>query len=121
MDTLCGVGLPELVLLAVLAFVILGPTRTREVALTAGRWLGKAMRSVWWQEFTEITSAIRNLPTSLVRLAELEEAQTDLEEAIRDFSGAGKPPDSHPTSMHKDNPWGINRDSPEGDTRPEND
>jgi len=85
MDTLCGLGLPEIVVIALLGFVLLGPERSRQMAVTAGRWLGRAMRSPWWKEFTQVTQAVRNLPTTLVRMAELEEAQADLRQTIQDI------------------------------------
>lgn len=78
MDTLCGVGLPELIVLALIGFVVIGPERSREVALTAGRWLRNLTTSAWWKDFNQVSRALRDLPNTLVRMAEIEEAQAEL-------------------------------------------
>jgi Sec-independent protein translocase protein TatA len=84
---ICGIGGPELLILALLVFVVVGPERTRQVAVGAGRLLGKAMRSEWWAEFNQMAHALRNLPATLVHLAELEEAQTQLQRSLEDIRG----------------------------------
>lgn len=85
MDTICGVGLPELIILALVGFVVIGPNRSRDVALQAGRFIRTVIRSQWWKEFNDITDAIRELPKTLVRLAEIEEAQTEIRGVIDDI------------------------------------
>lgn len=116
MDTFCGIGLPELIIIALVGFVLIGPERTRELALQGGRMLRRVMKSPWWREFTQVTDAMRNLPTTLVRMAELEEVQAELQRELRDIdaqtrvnidmdfgdSRTGKPPASAAT-----NPWDI--------------
>jgi len=110
MDTLCGVGLPELIILALLGFVVIGPERSQELALKLGRLLSKVMRSPWFKEFQQITDALRNLPTTLVRMAELEEAQADIQRTINDIEhevqvdlNAGAGSSGQPIT----DPWGI--------------
>jgi Sec-independent protein translocase protein TatA len=100
----CGLGGPELVILALLLFVVFGPERTREVALAAGRFLGKLMKSEWWADFTRMVDEIRNLPTTLVRMAELEEAQAELEKTVSELRGEL---DSDLEQDVKVDPWGI--------------
>jgi Sec-independent protein translocase protein TatA len=117
MDTLCGIGLPELIILALLGFVVVGPERSREVAVSVGRWLGKAMRSPWWQELGDVTQALRDLPTTLVRMAQLEDAQADLQATLQDIEhqttvefNLGEEPQESDTEGEKPviaNPWGI--------------
>ena len=108
MDTLCGVGLPELIIVALLGFVVIGPERSRELALQLGRMMSKVMRSPWFSEFQQITNALRNLPTTLVRMAELEEAQADIQRTISDIERETKidvnSPDAKPGVS---DPWGI--------------
>lgn len=114
MDTLCGIGLPELIILALLGFVVIGPERSREVALSLGRMLGAVMKSEWWGEVNHIAQAIRNLPTTLVRMAELEESLKETEremqetqdELRRTLGGeASSPPSpSRPSEMSTDKP-----------------
>jgi Sec-independent protein translocase protein TatA len=116
MDTLCGIGLPELVILALLGFVVIGPERSREVALQVGRWLRTLMQSPWWREFNQITDSIRNLPTTLVRMAELEETQQELQRTLSDIERDARvdinqrpTPASaaSPTKETAEDPWGI--------------
>jgi Sec-independent protein translocase protein TatA len=128
MDTLCGIGLPELIILALLGFVVIGPERSRETALQAGRWLRTLMKSPWWREFNQITDSIRNLPTTLVRMAELEETQQELQRTLSDIERETKvdinqrpaptsaaPPAEEPP----DDPWGIQTSQPTGPTQSE--
>lgn len=108
MDTLCGVGLPELLILALLGFVVIGPERSQELALKLGRLLSKVMRSPWFKEFQQITDALRNLPTTLVRMAELEEAQADIQRTISDIERDVRvDADAGPSSQAITDPWGI--------------
>jgi Sec-independent protein translocase protein TatA len=84
-DTLCGIGLPELIILALLGFVVVGPERSQDVALRAGRFLRNIMRSSWWHEFNQVADALRNLPNTLVRMAELEETQAALRRSMEEI------------------------------------
>lgn len=102
MDTLCGIGLPEIIILALISFVVIGPERSRELALTSGRWLKRIMTSSWWREFSNVTNALRDLPNTLVRMSELEDSlrqiKTDINQAgqidIRlDAPAATQPPE----------------------------
>ena len=108
MDTLCGVGLPELIIVALLGFVVIGPERSRELALQLGRMMSKVMRSPWFSEFQQITNALRNLPTTLVRMAELEEAQADIQRTISDIERETKVEVKPPNAKEGvTDPWGI--------------
>lgn len=118
MDTFCGLGLPELIIIALLGFVLIGPDRTRELALQFGRILRRVMKSPWWREFNQVTDAMRNLPTTLVRMAELEETQAELQRELGDIerqtrAGLDLTADARTTaSKQPANPWGI-EDTPE--------
>jgi Sec-independent protein translocase protein TatA len=113
MDTLCGVGLPELLILALVSFVVIGPQRSKELAISTGRLLGRAMRSSWWREFSDVSSAIRNLPQTLVRMAELEETQADLRRSLSQMQTEDRPDAPAPPAARPDpaepgaDPWGI--------------
>jgi Sec-independent protein translocase protein TatA len=114
-DTLCGIGLPELIILALLGFVLIGPERSREVALKLGRFLRSMMTSAWWREFNQIRQALRDLPTTLVRMAEIEEVQAELKRTVGDigqaatidFSEGGKRTATGKQPERSGNPWGI--------------
>lgn len=115
MDTLCGVGLPELIILGLLGFVLIGPERSREVALKLGRFLRGLMTSTWWKEFNQIAQALRDLPTTLVRMAEIEEMQAELKRTVNDigqattidFKEGGLRPAASRQPEGSGNPWGI--------------
>lgn len=100
---ICGLGGPEVIVIALLGYIIFGPQRTQEAALAAGRTLRKVMRTGWWREFTQMASEIRRLPTTLVRLAELEEMQAELQ---RDVEGLRDDIDDVVPEGESD-PWGI--------------
>lgn len=108
MDTLCGVGLPEIIIVALLGFVVIGPDRSRDLALKLGRLLSRVMRSSWFAEFQQITNALRNLPTTLVRMAELEEAQADIQRTISDIERDTRVDvDLDGEKQGISDPWGI--------------
>ena len=119
MDTICGIGLPELIVLALVAFVVVGPERTRELALQMGRLLRRVMRSSWWKEFNQVAGAIRDLPTTLVRMAELEDelknVRSDLERATHFDTGQPSTPGAQTQppgiDLSKD-PWGVGAQLP---------
>lgn len=129
MDTLCGLGLPELVLITLIGFVLIGPERSRELALQLGRWLRRAMQSSWWRDFNQVTDALRNLPTTLVRMAELEEVQQDIQRELRDieqqarvsFTPDAPGPQAAPGPGDQADPWNIGRGgaAPEPDAEAE--
>jgi Sec-independent protein translocase protein TatA len=117
-DTICGIGLPELIILALVGFVVVGPDRSRDLALQLGRLLRRAMKSAWWKEFNQVASAIRDLPTTLVRMAELEDelktVRTELDRATHiDFSQpAPFEGQTTPTNDPSLDPWGVMTQSP---------
>jgi Sec-independent protein translocase protein TatA len=125
-DTVCGIGLPELIILALVGFVVIGPDRSRDMALSTGRFLRKVMKSPWWREFNQVTSALRDLPTTLVRMAELEDTlrsvRTDLDRASHiDFNqtmGTPSVDSSTPVVDPARDPWGIATQPPPAPSTP---
>ena len=110
MDTLCGIGLPELLILALLSFVVIGPERSREVALQLGRWLSKIMKSPLYSDLQQTVSAIRDLPTTLVRMAELEEHQAEIEQSLRQIDQQTRldiDSQANPRTASPEDPWDI--------------
>jgi Sec-independent protein translocase protein TatA len=86
-DTVCGIGLPEMIIIALVGFVLIGPERSQDMALRAGRFLRTVMRSGWWRDFNQVADAIRDLPNTLVRMAEQEEELQSLKREIQEISG----------------------------------
>jgi len=79
-----GVGAPELLFIIIIAIIILGPRDMQKAGKTIGRWLNKLIRSEGWQVFQKTSTEMRNLPTRLMREANLEmkEAEKDIRNAI---------------------------------------
>ncbi|MBN1430416.1 MAG: hypothetical protein JXB07_18750 [Anaerolineae bacterium] len=78
-------GLPELLVIALISFVLIGPERSKDLALKAGRFLRQATTSEWWHEFNQVSKAIKDLPTTLIRMSEIEEAQAEIRRAMTDI------------------------------------
>lgn len=74
-----GVGAPELLFIIIIAIIILGPKDMQKAGRTIGRWLNTIIHSEGWQVFQKTSAEMRNLPTKLMREANLEMQQTDEE------------------------------------------
>jgi Sec-independent protein translocase protein TatA len=126
LDTVCGIGLPELIILALVGFVLIGPERSQDVALRAGRFIRTVMRSSWWSDFNQVADAIRDLPNTLVRMAEQEEELQSLKREIQEIgtevnseiSKATAGPEREPRSGETTDPWGIRNASAQTTIRP---
>ena len=107
-------------MLALVAFVVIGPERSREMAVKLGRFIRTVMKSPWWKEFNQMAAAIRDLPTTLVRMSELEDelrtVRTDLERATQvDFNRTPGSPGTAPDIPSIDptrDPWGVLTQAP---------
>ncbi len=79
-----GVGAPELLFIIIIAIIVLGPRDMQKAGRTIGRWLNKLIRSEGWQIFQKTSTEVRNLPTRLMREANLEmqEAEKDIRKAM---------------------------------------
>ena len=80
-----GIGPSELVFIVLLAIIILGPKDMQKAGKTVGRWLNHFIRSDGWKALQRASREIRNLPTTLMREANMEEIQSlgkDLRQSI---------------------------------------
>lgn len=82
-----GIGAPELVFIIILALIILGPKDMQKAGRTIGLWLNQLVGSEGWRAFQRTSREIRNLPSNLMRQANLE----DLRETGRDIQNAIDP------------------------------
>lgn len=82
-----GIGAPELVFIVILALIILGPKDMQKAGRTIGLWLNQLVGSEGWRAFQRTSREIRNLPTNLMRQANLE----NLNETGRDIQNAIDP------------------------------
>ena len=70
-----GIGPLELLFIALIAVVLVGPRDLRNVAHSTGRTLKRIYRSDTWKALTQMSRSLRDLPGTLVREAELEEIE----------------------------------------------
>lgn len=75
-----GVGWQELIFVVIIALIFLSPQDMQKAGRTLGRWLNQLVRSDSWKALRRAGQEIRNLPTNLMR-----EANVDLSEVDRDI------------------------------------
>jgi sec-independent protein translocase protein TatB len=121
-----GVGAPELLFIIIIAIIILGPRDMQKAGKTIGRFLNKLIRSDGWQMFQKTSAEMRNLPTRLMREANLEmqEAEKDIRKAIdmRQKTGSGLSQNVTPSNPPENSiqpPTVINTPEHEPDSDPE--
>ena len=76
-----GVGPLEIVFILIIALIIFGPNDIVRAGKTLGRFLRKLVTSDGWRAFQQASKGMRDLPTTLMREAGLEE------EDLRELSG----------------------------------
>lgn len=74
-----GIGMPELIFIFVIALLILGPKDMQKAGRTIGRWLNRLINSDAWKVLRKSSLELRNLPTNLMREANMEMRKTDEE------------------------------------------
>lgn len=74
-----GIGAPELLFILIIALILLGPKDMEKTGRTVGRWLNNLVRSDGWRVFQRTSRELRNLPTQLMRQANLEMMETERE------------------------------------------
>ncbi len=70
-----GIGPSELIFIVIIAIIILGPKDMQKAGKTVGRWLNGFIRSDGWKALQRASREIKNLPTNLMREANMEELQ----------------------------------------------
>jgi Sec-independent protein translocase protein TatA len=74
-----GIGPLELLLIMLLAVIILGPKDLQKVGKSIGQALNKLVRSDTWKSVQQASEKVKNLPTELMRDAELENLKKSLQ------------------------------------------
>lgn len=77
-----GIGTQELIFILLIAIIVLGPKDMQKAGKTVGRWLNRMMRSDGWRAFQRASREIRNLPTNLMREANLDDLR-NMDQEIR--------------------------------------
>ena len=70
-----GIGASELIFILLIAIIVLGPKDMQKAGKTVGRWLNQFIKSDGWKALQRASKEIRNLPTNLMREANMEELQ----------------------------------------------
>jgi Sec-independent protein translocase protein TatA len=78
-----GIGPMELFFIVILALIILGPKDMMKAGRTIGKFLRDVTRSEYYQAFVSSSKEIKNLPTRLIREANLEEELKEVDRALR--------------------------------------
>jgi Sec-independent protein translocase protein TatA len=85
-----GVGPLELVFILIIALIIFGPNDIVRAGRTFGKFLRKVVTSDGWRAFQQASKGMRDLPTTLMREAGLEEEDLRQLTGIKDFEDATK-------------------------------
>ena len=92
-----GIGAPELVFIIIIALIVLGPKDMQKAGRTIGRWLNELVHSDSWRVFQKTSRELRNLPSNLMREANMEMMKTDQD--IRRALDSGPHPPGAPASV----------------------
>lgn len=87
MDSVFGIGLPELVLILMLAGLVMGPHRIRQVARTLGRWTAQ-LQTISRQFARQLNSELDSLDSGEMKgaLQDVRDLQREVE-ALRNELG----------------------------------
>ena len=84
---LFGFGLPEIILIVLLALVIMGPRDMTDSARKLARWLYRLFQSPQWREFIGAAREAREMPKQIIREVGLEEDIKMLRQAGQEMRG----------------------------------
>lgn len=74
-----GVGPSELIFIIVIALIVLGPKDMQKAGKSIGQFLNRLVKSDAWKAFQQTSRELRNLPTNLMREANMDLAETEKE------------------------------------------
>ena len=83
-----GIGMPELILVIIIALLILRPKDMQKAGKTIGKFLRNVITSDGWKLFQQTSRDLRTLPNRLMR-----EANEELEQVNREIKSAASFPD----------------------------
>jgi Sec-independent protein translocase protein TatA len=83
-----NLGLPEIILIIVLALIIFGPGNMIKTAKEAGVLIRKITKSPYWQEVWATKRELNEIPKMLAKEAQLDETLRDLNKETKSVSSA---------------------------------
>jgi Sec-independent protein translocase protein TatA len=87
-----GIGPLELLLIMLLAVIILGPKDLQKVGKSIGQTLNKLVKSDTWRTVQQASDKVKNLPTELMRDAELDDLKKSLQAPLSEDQKIAPPP-----------------------------
>lgn len=87
---LLGVGPLELVFVLLIVFLVIGPNDLAATGKKIGRFLSAVRKSEFWRGVNQISKEVRTLPNTLMREAELEDLQKDLDKDAKTIRNVSK-------------------------------
>jgi Sec-independent protein translocase protein TatA len=104
-----GIGPLELIFILIIALIIFGPNDIVRAGKTLGRFMRKVVSSDGWRAFQQASKGMRDIPTTLMREAGLEEEDlrrlsgvNDLEQATKGLENQISPWTTPPTNTPTD-------------------
>jgi len=87
-----GIGASELIFILLIAIIVLGPKDMQKAGKSIGRWLNQFVKSDSWKALQQASKEIRNIPTTLMREANLEELKEMDREIRNNIDPRPRPP-----------------------------
>jgi Sec-independent protein translocase protein TatA len=85
-----GIGPLEIIFILIIALIIFGPNDIVRAGKTLGRFLRRVVTSDSWRAFQQASKGMRDLPTTLMREAGIEEEELRQLSGLKDFQEATK-------------------------------
>ena len=105
MDIL-GIGIPELGFILLIAIIILGPKDMQKAGKTIGKWMRKVVLSPEWREIKNASRQMKQIPTQLMREANLEEFK-EYKRELNITMPKDSPPKNNKTDADLDTEYGA--------------
>ena len=81
-----NVGILEVFLILVLAFIVLGPNKAIKTAGDIGRWIKDFVKSPLWKQLLSTSNELRDLPNRIMDEAEIKNTIEDLGHSSKEIS-----------------------------------
>jgi Sec-independent protein translocase protein TatA len=94
-----GIGPLEFLLIVLLALIILGPKDLQKTGRAIGHELNKLVKSDVWKTVRQASDKVKDLPTELMRSAELEDLKKSLEDTPEEAKKIAPP--KHEEETHE--------------------
>ena len=108
-----GIGPMELFFIVLLAIIILGPKDMVKAGRTVGRFMRDVLKSDYYRAIVSSSREIRDLPTRLMREANLEDDLKEVDRLMRSTAGEISANTIHPPRTSVKTSEGLSEPEPE--------